>query len=198
MLRYIIDMKNLLLAIVFTALFCSAASPPDGKQKVAAPDAVVEIADFLKCRVSKKHNVFSVNIYDRDEYETYEISEDITTLSISPAETTRPQYYITLADTLGSTRLPTRHVVKNGKLFYWDDPDYGLTEETIRTFLEFNLAEPLDISDLALLLGQEVWGDERTKAAHYYFCKNNLSSYKRVITSIAIGWYNPPKLRCSR
>lgn len=195
--QYITDMKKLLLIIFFVALCCSATRPIE-RGKYATNDVVIETAieDFLRCKSSKDHNVFSILINFHSEHSPYKIEDDIVTLSILPKETTDPQYYITLVDTLGSTRLPTRHVIKDGKLFYWHDPDYGLTKETIEAFLEFNLAERLEISDLSFLLGQEVYGDERTKAAQYYFCKNDLTNYKRVITNIAIGWYKPPRLKC--
>lgn len=164
----------------------------------AAQEVAVEkaISDFLKCKLSKKHNAFSVSIYERGEYDPYEIGDDLITVSILGTITEIPYYRITLVDTLGSTRLPTRHVIKDGKLFYWYDSDYGLTEETIKVFLEYDLAELMDISDLCLLLGQEGYLDGGVKSADYYFCKQDLSNYKRVITSIATGWYKPPKVKC--
>jgi hypothetical protein len=38
--------------------------------------------------------------------------------------------------------------------------------------------------------------DDSQKALDYYFCKGNLKKYRKVYTSIAMGWYDPPKLYC--
>lgn len=192
-------MKKLLLAIAFTTLFDSAMSQPASHVTETQNEAIeIAIADFLKCRLSKNFNAFSVSIDVISEYAPYKISDDLVVVSILGAETSEPQYYITLTDTLESTRLPTRHVIKDGKLFYWYDSDYGLTDEAIRVFRNYNLADFLENSGLEHILGQEVYGDDFAKGATYYFCKNNPSNYKRVITSIGIGGYKPPMVRCKR
>ncbi|MDR1517840.1 MAG: hypothetical protein LBS52_07095 [Dysgonamonadaceae bacterium] len=86
-----------------------------------------------------------------------------------------------------------------GKLFFWDDPNYGLTEEMIKVLMDYNIADLLENSEVNHILGQEWQGiDRRTKGADYYFCKENLNNYKRVITSAAAGWYEPPKLKCEQ
>ena len=38
--------------------------------------------------------------------------------------------------------------------------------------------------------------NDAQKGASYYFCRNDLSKYKRVVTNIATGYYRPPKLKC--
>lgn len=189
-------MKKLYATVIFVVFFCSVIPLTYG-QKVELNDAAIEIAitDFLKCRLSKKSSVFSVSIYEGGTDDRYKIMDNIIVISVLPIENIEPYYRITLVDTLGSARLPTRHIIKNGKLFYWHDLDFGLTEEVIKAFLEFNLAQPINISDLSMLLGYEGYYGN-TEAAQYYFCKNDLSNYKRVITGIAPGWYKPPKVNC--
>lgn len=207
-------MKKLYATIIFAAFFCSVISSAYG-QKPEFADAAIEIAiaDFLKCRSSKGYNVFAVSIYERGKYDPYKIGDDFIAVGILPVQTSYPnfipwfdtmlgieitprEYYITSVDTLGSTRLPTRHIIKDEKLFYWHDPNYSLTKETIDAFLKFNIAERIDISDLSLLIGYEGHIDDAIKATGYYFCKSNLANYKRVVSNIAIGWYKPPKLKC--
>lgn len=184
------------MLLIFIAFICSGMSQPVMLESTTLDIARENaISDFLKCRLSRKSSVFSVSMYERGTHDRYEIVDDIIVVLISPIENTEPYYRITLVDTLGSTRLPTRHIIKNGKLFYWHDPDFGLTEEVINAFLEFNLAQPINISDLSMLLGYEGYYGN-TEAAQYYFCKNDLSNYKRVITGIAPGWYKPPKVNC--
>ena len=39
---------------------------------------------------------------------------------------------------------------------------------------------------------------EKKKGALYYFCKNNLKNYKKVVTNRAMGWYKQPELECDK
>jgi len=40
--------------------------------------------------------------------------------------------------------------------------------------------------------------DDAKKGVDYYFCKSNLKIYKRVNTTYALGYYDVPKLNCSK
>lgn len=194
-------MRKSLTILILAALCCSAAPQPISDKKANYNTAFeIAIADFLECGLCEKYNAFYVSISDRNEYEHYKISADILTINIFPTETKNrimPFYYITQADTVGSNRLPTKHIIKNGKFFYWHDSEYGLTEEMIKLFMNYNIADSLENSEVDHILGQEWQGiDERAKGADYYFCKDNLNNFKRVITNIGIGGYKPPKLKC--
>ncbi len=96
------------------------------------------------------------------------------------------QYYYS-EETKG--KLPSRYVIEDGKLFYWWDDQYPVTEEMLAILWKYNLLQ----KDLII---PEFSTDDSQKGADYYFCKNNLSKYKRVITSKGIGYYKPPKLKC--
>ncbi|MBZ9730540.1 hypothetical protein LB467_12670 [Salegentibacter sp. JZCK2] len=90
--------------------------------------------------------------------------------------------------------LPSRYVEKDGKLFYWWDNDYPLTEETLAVFEKYNILQDdaggwLKFPDMST--------DDAKKGADYYFCENDLTNYKKVITNIAIGYYDAPKLNCN-
>lgn len=93
---------------------------------------------------------------------------------------------------LGSKgRLPSRYIEKNGKLFFWWDDDYSLTENTLAVFNKYNLLQgdkngTIKVPDSII--------DDAEKAAHYYFCKEDLSKYKRVITNKGVGYYDAPNL----
>ena len=192
-------MKRLLLLFISIILFCSA-SFPQKNQKEEAID--IAITDFLKSKLSKRSNVFRVSIYEKDHYDGYEINEDLLVISIVPENTkTRimPLYYLTFMDTIGSVRLPTRYEEKNGILFYWSDKDYGLTEETIKVFLDYYVVDLLENSEYDFLFGMERSGiPEFVKIAHYYFCKNDLNKFKSVKTILAARWYKPPKIKCKK
>jgi hypothetical protein len=206
-------MKRLLLAIISTGFLCSALSQPVARITKSHNEAFgIAIIDFLKCGLSKKSNVFFVGIYEKGECDRYEISNDLIVATIGSVDNTDTfswfddilgedityhPYFITLADTLGSKRLPTKHVIKDGKLFYWYDSDYGLTEEMIKVLLDNNLAERINVSDISYL-GLIGKNQDFVDVADYYLCKNNPRNYKRVRSKIATGWYKPPTVRCRR
>ena len=192
-------MKRLLLLFISIILFCSASFPQKNQNEEAID---IAITDFLKSKLSKRSNVFRVSIYEKDHYDGYEINEDLLVISIFPNDTktrTMPLYYLTFMDTIGSVRLPTRYMEKNGILFYWRDKDYGLTEETIKVFLDYYVVDLLENSECDFLFGMELSGiPEFVKGAHYYFCKNDLNKFKSVKTILAARWYKPPKIKCEK
>lgn len=105
------------------------------------------------------------------------------------------RFLYTAQTTVGSkgSSLPTRYIEKDGKLFYWFDDDYPLTEEMLAILWKYDLL----FDDTKGLVGFPQFSiNDSQKGVHYYFCKNDLSRYKRIITNIAIGYYKPPKLKC--
>ncbi len=82
--------------------------------------------------------------------------------------------------------LPSRFVLKEGKLFFWHDEHFPITNETFILLQKYNL----------LTTSPDYSYDDIQKGADYYFCKNNLSVFKRVTTNAALGFYAPPKMNC--
>jgi hypothetical protein len=90
--------------------------------------------------------------------------------------------------------IPTRVIEKDGRLFIWNDDHYTLTDSTLKILNKFHLVERGTKRDLDRFL---IFGtDDSKRGATYYFCRSNLSVYKRVITNVAIGYYNPPHITC--
>lgn len=114
-------MKKILSLLIFTAFICSAMSPPVHNSMVE-----IAIADYLKCRQSKPFDTFILWIDEISEYAPYKINDEMTVIDISPAF---HKVYLTSVDTMGSIRVPTRHLIKDGKLFYWHDPDMALPKK---------------------------------------------------------------------
>jgi hypothetical protein len=81
-------------------------------------------------------------------------------------------------------------VKKDGKIFYWHDDNVTLTKKTVDILSEFGLID-YSIENL------NYSNDDSQKAMHYYFCKDDLSRYKRVIANKALGYYAPPNLNCA-
>jgi hypothetical protein len=172
------------------------------------------INDFsMKCRLFKNDSIFSVSFEDSvfDKPTFIRINErmstwkrgvycsDIVAVTISAhrindCDWCCDKFLYTNETKVGSIgKLPSRHIVIDGKLFYWYDDNYPLTEEMLAVLWKYNLLcddreGKIGIPDFST--------DDSQKGADYYFCKNNLSHYKRVITNRAIGYYAPPKLKC--
>lgn len=73
----------------------------------------------------------------------------------------------------------------------------------INVLYQFNIADSIALADLFATQDERTdnyiyhrANEKSKKVATYYFCKNNPENYKRVITNIATGWYEPPKLKC--
>jgi len=88
-------------------------------------------------------------------------------------------------------KLPSRYVEKEGKLFYWWDDNYPLKEEALAIFHKYNILQPDKISALDFSI------NDAQKGLHYFFCKNDLSAYKKVTTNKALGYYDAPTLNCN-
>ena len=161
------------------------------------------IEDFsTKCNLFKKDSVFSVTFEDSVFYKTALIQVDKEKYKdgrthqwkrgnlldgIASVEIGGNGDYQFYYSEETKNKLPTRYVIKDGKLFYWWDKKCAVTEEIIEVLWRYNMLQTYSIIPNFSI-------DESQKGAHYYFCKNDLSKYKRVVTNIGFGYYKPPKL----
>lgn len=90
--------------------------------------------------------------------------------------------------------IPSRVYEKDGRLFLWWDKHSPLTDSTLKILNKFHLVERGTKKDINKFL--DFGTDDTKQGADYYFCRNNLSVYKRVITNKAIGYYDPPNIMC--
>jgi hypothetical protein len=105
------------------------------------------------------------------------------------------RFLLTRDTKIGSKgKLPSRFIEKNGKLFYWWDDDYPLTEEVIAVLKKYNLFQ--DDNDGLITVPENPTNDAQ-KGAHYYFCRSDLTKYKKVVTNKGMGYYDPPKFECT-
>ncbi len=88
--------------------------------------------------------------------------------------------------------LPTDYLVKEDKLFHWYDSTKCLTKDLVKVLNKYNRIDSLNVNSLVSLI--MVTGGE--KSTDYYFCKCNKYKFKKNISSVAVGWYKPPRLRC--
>ena len=155
-------------------------------------ETAIEIAvnDFLnKCNLRETDSVFSVNIYiDNDK-----------TLGLSISGRHENKIYPSSKDKIGmeSLKFPTHYIERDNRLVYWslNDSAHVITKEIVDILSEYNQIDSTFVNEEKAY--PEFVIDESIKGAHYYFCKNNLSIYKRVVTNKAMEWYDPPKLKCN-
>lgn len=174
-----------LIAILF--ICCSAMKNGISASDLHNEAIKIAINDFLnKCKLNKTDSVFSVNIYIDDE--------DILGLSISGVHENK--IYPSFNDRIGelTDKFPTDYIERDNKLIYWSDSTQILSEDIVRVLAKYDRIDSTFVNDEKAY--PEFVIDETIKGAHYYFCKNDLSKFKRVVTNKAIGWYDTPKLKC--
>lgn len=181
---------KLFIGLIILSFCCSAIKDSDNNANLRNEAIIIAIEDFLdNCSLQKTDNAFEANVYIEND--------DILVLGISG--TYGFKIYPSSKDTIGAeTRIfPSHYIERNNKLiYYWVDSINVLTEEIVKVLAKYNQIDSSYVNyenaypDYLL--------DESIKGADYYFCKNDLSIYKRVVTRIAMGWYDPPKLNCNK
>lgn len=176
-----------LCLLIMATLVLSCASFKKELIKSGGRNEVIQNAILIfskTTRLYKRDTVFSVRTGEDKEILIVRVGKNSTKLLLTTD--TEP----------GSKNklLPSRFVEKDGKLFFWWDNDYPLTEEAIAVFHKYNLFQD---DDGGVITVPNFTNDDAQKAAHYYFCKNDLTKYKEVITNKGIGYYDPPKLTCN-
>jgi hypothetical protein len=164
----------------------------------------IAIQDFSKTKLCKMDSVFYVSLYDtlhraalkRIGRQSYESVNGQTYPEIIAVEIVaeRNKFLLdTMVDISVQTRIPSRCIEFKGKLFYWRDKHYPLTNNTIKILDKYHCLRRGGTSDAKL---HDFKIDDSIQAIDYYFCRSKLSVYKRVITNTSIGYYDPPNIKC--
>jgi hypothetical protein len=126
-------MKCLCLITVMLVLGCASLKRElikSGNRNEVIQNAIL---DFSKTtRLYKKDTVFSVT--------TGDVNEEILVVRVGK-NTTK---LLLTADTRGGVKnklFPSRFIEKDGKLFFWWDDDYPITEEALAVFKKYNLLQ---------------------------------------------------------
>ncbi len=198
-----ISLSTFLLLLGCSSIKKSATLIGVNLQEVAINMAIRDFS--TKCNLFKKDSVFSVNFEDSVFYKATLIQADkgknkdgrthqwkrgnLIDGIVSVEIGSNNDYQLYYSEETKS-KLPTRYVIKNGKLFYWWDKNCTVTEEIIAVLWRYNMLQTYSIIP-------DFSSDDSQRGADYYFCKNDLSKYKRVVTNIGLGYYKPPKLKCN-
>jgi hypothetical protein len=142
------------------------------------------IFDYIDSKVfNKNDSVFFIRVMD--------INSDILGIVISAQK--NKISVIKEKDSILSYRLfPTRYFEQSGKLFLWTDSTQKTPVDLIDKLKSLNR---IDTAIIGKYYPKKIV-DDAQKAMNYFFCKNNLKKYKKVYTSIAMGWYTPPEIKC--
>ncbi len=115
------------------------------------------------------------------------IDEDVIAISLSGSMgkivvTPEPGYEAIWAN---------QYIEKVGRLFYWRDENIKKNPQIISKLIEFDLIEYVEsISEV------ELTNDHAKKSYDYFFCKKDLSTFKRFKSRQLVGDYPTPRLRC--
>ena len=180
-------MKRFIIFLLFV-LFIGCGVWKNDLKENGNKTVIIEnvLLDFSNTsRYYKKDSVFSISFYD--------INQETIAVTILP-------YYNSLVlypnDSIGqkSKSFPTHFIEMDNKLFYWYDFDEILKQSTIDKLIEYNIVYFANSNDFEI--PENTCIDEKTKGTAYYICKNNFKNYKKVLSSIGVGYYEPPELNC--
>lgn len=174
-----------------------------GDIELARMNAIVDFASsyetpkrFLKKRHGCSFNVFQVYASNLDTNTQYFL------VSIIPED---ESISIRVEHRLGeipSTNFPNRFIIKDEKLFLWNDGHTKLGNDILNAMLEFSVLDSTDLKwELGLLPAdfedtRLITIDDRLEAYNYFICRNDVSKFKKVVTYKALGYFDPPVINC--
>ena len=158
------------------------------------------IQDFSKkCKLFKRDSVFIVSYHDSVfnkatelvrcegensyKWQRGSVIEGIVCVGILG----KSDYQFYYSDNEAHVGLPSRYKIVDDKLFCWWDVNYSVTDEIISILWKFNALQTYSIIPNYSI-------DDKAKGAEYYFRKDNVLKWKRIVTNRAFGHYQPPKL----
>lgn len=183
-------MKKAFLFLIIFSFSCSSKfnHKNDFYEKGGVNEARMNsINDFAEnSPLFKKDLVFSIS--------ESKLDSSLIVISILGDEN---KLYPTIRNKIGSNseEFPTRYIERKKKLFYWYDSNYKITNELIAKLSEYKQIDSSLVNQDNTLLGHYIVDDSK-KGEDYYFCKNNLKTFKKVRTSIGTGYYAIPDVDC--
>ena len=198
-----------IILIVFLFLLCSDV----GAQLHQSQSQVAELQVYDKTRISairyfsktklyKIDSVFIITLYDtlhrvaidtisKNHYVSRRGQAYPNIIAVNVFGVNTKYFFDTTVNLNHQKGIPSRFIEQNGKLFIWRDEDFQLTDSTINVLDKYHRISRGGPGD---------WisggGDELKQGADYYFCRSNLTVYKKKITNRAIGHYEPPTVNC--
>ncbi|MCP1997575.1 hypothetical protein [Flavobacterium sp. HSC-61S13] len=172
-------MKKYLYALIFISLVSCNSYKSQLSEKGNYEDAIFNgIIDFSNTQLFLEGKVFFVNFDLKvEDYYAFSIMDNSDKLLFSEKKAFSDNY------------LPNKFIIYKNKLFFWWDDNYGSDKDILEKLILNNKIQNEEESPFI-----DFETDEKKKGAKYFFCKNNLKKYKRVITNLGI--IKTPKLNC--
>ncbi len=181
--------KDIFIRVTILLAIVSCSTPKRALTQSSSENDPIKnaIIDFSNTgKLYKKDSVFSVEMLG--------LSNDKNVIAVRIGKNNRKLLLTKDAKVGSKGKLPSRYIEKDGKLFFWWDDDYILTAKALSIFNKYDLLQ--DDKDGAIKI-PDSFVDDSQKAVHYYFCKEDLSTYKKIITNKGIGYYDAPHLNCN-
>lgn len=143
------------------------------------------ITDFIHTsKLYKQDTVFNLKITNKDSELIVGIMGKINKLFIKSNNK---------IGTNSDPTFPTNFVIKNGKLFLWYDPNKTISRELRSVLIQYNHLDSVWMKEYDI---PPYVVDDGKKGVLYYFCKTNLSIYKKTASNTIRRHYKIPKLDC--
>ena len=158
------------------------------------------IIDFINTsNLFKADSIFAIDIIE---------NEDIYVIGIGGAVN---KIYPHIRDTIGAKNdlFPNKYIIREGKLFYWNDPKQEITQEIIDVLSRYDAIDldwrnreyniPLNIpdGDPRIIYIPPMVIDDAQKGIVYYICKNDFTIYKKTGFNTIYRHYKQPELKCN-
>ena len=177
----------LITAVTISTLLSGCASwkktlSSEGCSNVAVKNV---IEDFIHTsRLSRVEDIFNITIQD--------INHGVIIISIGGAVN---KIYPQTNNKIGTydEYFPTQFLIKDGKLFYWNDPNTAISESVLTILQEyehinFDWEKEYGFPPIAI--------DDAKEGMVYYICKNNLINYKKTGANTIYKRYKTPEIKC--
>ncbi len=176
-------MKKIILVLICLIMFQSCANfkkemSSKGTYDVAIRNAIIDFSNTSSLFNQDKYFVLLIDTL-KDEKITVSISGTVNKI-----------YYFRNTD---NNELPNKCLEYKNKIFYWRDNNYPQDKKVVEKLYTYKLVDTVD----SFAYTKNIIDDSK-KSIHYYFCKNNFLIYKKVKTSIGIGYYKSPNLNCKK
>jgi len=191
----------LAVALIFNCASSKREFFKTGNQDAAIQNAILDFSNNTS--LHRRDSVFSVNYVDtlyrmvlnKSNGNYIWVNGQVYLQLVAVGIRSNSNHFpLTASTTIGSRgKLPSRFLEKDGRLFFWWDNEYPLTEEALAAYKRYGL---LFDNRGGVTTMPDFVNDDEKKGAHYYFCRGDLTKYKRVVTNKGIGYYDPPHVRC--
>ncbi|MCP1997183.1 hypothetical protein [Flavobacterium sp. HSC-61S13] len=174
-------MKYLLILMYFFMMGCTSYKTQlrsNGNYEAAIENSII---DFSKTNLFNHDSVFRIR---------YKILEE-NLYFISIIGDSENKFLYSKEKKFEENKLPNRFFIHQNKLFIWSDSNHQSNKEILGVLESRNLIQDEEKYGFYVL---DYSIEDDKKGAKYYFCKNNLKKYKRVITNLGI--IKTPKLNC--